>query len=257
MRVYLYLVILFFLVSCGNDLANDDGKIEEVDSTKVSSTEAKIIEPKQDEEIVVLKKNGIQLTEVKGDQFPDAILKLTNNQFKEGLNSLNFSVDGVDDYAISFIVNNYMLTKHASTIIESELLDGNNVFLAFLTDKNGIGIKTNKALVLKNVVLGNNEHLFDMTKPHLFYYMPESNSDEVVLDFCLLNTTISEKGNKVKVVLNNETEFILSKWAAYKIKGLSKESNIIRIQLINKEGKLIEGPFNDSGDRGFTIKKSL
>lgn len=183
MRVYLYLVILFFLVSCGNDLANDDGKIEEVDSTKVSSTEAKIIEPKQDEEIVVLKKNGIQLTEVKGDQFPDAILKLTNNQFKEGLNSLNFSVDGVDDYAISFIVNNYMLTKHASTIIESELLDGNNVFLAFLTDKNGIGIKTNKALVLKNVVLGNNEHLFDMTKPHLFYYMPESNSDEVVLDF--------------------------------------------------------------------------
>ena len=133
------------------------------------------------------------------------------------------------------------------------LMYGNNVFLAFLTDKNNISIKTNKASVLKNVVLGKGmESLFDMNQPHLFYYLPQTQGVAPVLDFYLVNTSISENRNNVKVVIN-ESEFLLNKWAAYQIEGLSNPNNTIRIQLIDKSGELIEGPFNDSGDRIFNL----
>jgi len=72
----------------------------------------------------------------------------------------------------------------------------------------------------------------------------------------LVNTSIAESGNKVKVTLNT-TEFIIDKWAAYTIEGLTKAENTIRIQLVDKNNNLIDGPFNDSGDRSFVISKSI
>ena len=52
----------------------------------------------------------------------------------------------------------------------------------------------------------------------------------------------------MKVTIN-EIDFIIEKWAAYQIDGLKNNNNTIRIQLIDKSGNLIEGPFNDSGER--------
>ena len=135
------------------------------------------------------------------------------------------------------------------------MLYGNNVFLAFLTDKNNISIKTNKGSVLKNAVLGNEKSLFDTKAPHLFYHLPQAETTMPILDFYLVNTAISEQGNKVKVTIN-QTTFILEKWAAYQIQGLSRAENTVRIQLIDKNNAIVEGPFNDSGDRRFNFKKS-
>ena len=168
-------------------------------------------------------------------------------------NQLQFYVDGVENYTISYIANNYSLTQFTSLNFEVELLYGNNVFLAFLTDKNNISVKTNKGSVLKNAILGSDvESLFDKSQPHLFYYLPTANGVNPILDFYLVNTSISENGNKVKVTIN-ETEFIINKWAAYQISGLKIPNNTIRIQLLDKNGKLIEGPFNDSGERSFNL----
>ena len=70
-----------------------------------------------------------------------------------------------------------------------------------------------------------------------------------MLDFYLVNTSISKGGNNVKVTIN-KTEFILNKWAAYEISGLKyNKEHTVRIQLLDKDGGLIDGPFNDSGDR--------
>ena len=243
------------LFACGDTTISDleDNHQQKDSLSTIIREETKIIEPVIDDEIVVLKENGITLTEIKTENNTQAALGLTTKQFKEGKNTLQFSVDGMEDYAISIVENNYTVSQHSSTTIEKEFFYGNNVFLAFLTNNRGISIKTNKANVLQNVTF-NNENLFDTRQSHLFYYLPTDK--QPVLDFYLVNTSISETRNKVKVMIN-EVEFILTKWAAYQITGLEREQNTIRIQLINEKGKLIEGPFNDSGDRVFKVDLTL
>ncbi len=258
-KLYSLFSFLLLLVSCRSDEGNNIESSQN-DTTQIQTIantgEPKIIEPVKDEEITVLENNGLTLTEIKSDNNKNARIELNTKQFKEGMNQLQFSVDGVEDYTVSYLANNYSLTQFSSTNFEVELMYGNNVFLAFLTDKNNISIKTNKGSVLKNVVLGGDmKSLFDMNQPHLFYYLPQAGTIKPILDFYLVNTTIAENGNKVKVTLNN-TEFIINKWAAYQISGLTKPENTIRIQLIDRNGKLIEGPFNDSGERSFIVKSS-
>lgn len=242
------------MVSCNGDEetiaelpVNDSSQVKVMANTG----EVKIIAPVIDEEIVVFEKDGIKLTEIKAAP-SEAVLMLNTRQFKEGKNHLTFSVNGVSDYKISYLSNNYYLRQFSSDVFEMEFLYGNNVFLAFLTDKNNIAIKSDKGSVLKNATVGNVDNLFDMDQPHLFYYQPQENTVNPILDFYLVNTTISGNGNKIKVTIN-QTDFIIEKWAAYQIEGLSQPTNTIRIQLLDKEGNLIDGPFNDSGDRTFNV----
>jgi hypothetical protein len=243
---------LVLLLSCGGDEETTEGLLES-DTTQTQALnntgEATIISPVVDEEITVLEKNGIKLTEIKSES---NIAKLTLNtkSFIEGKNHLNFQVEGVDNYKIAYLSNNYYLSRFSSDVFEMEFLIGNNVFLAFLLDKNNIAIKSNEGSVLKNAIIGNIDNMFDMDQPHLFYYMPQENGKDAILDFYLVNTSISQQGNKVKVVIN-ESEFLIDKWAAYQISGLSGSENRVRIQLIDKNGNLIDGPFNDSGERSF------
>ena len=110
--------------------------------------------------------------------------------------------------------------------------------------------------MLRNAVLGGVESLFDMKQPHLFYHLPLGETSDPILDFYLVNTAVSEKGNKVKVTLN-KTEFIINKWAAYRISGLKNSENTVRIQLLDKNNKIIEGPFNNSGARRLVLKKNV
>ncbi len=253
--VFVFYLLSFVFFSCGGD-KTDGTEISKEDSlaleVKTVVGEAQIIEPIADDEKVVLEKDGITLTEVKAENNKNAAIELKTKQFKEGKNNLQFNVTGVSDYEVAYLANNYTLTKFSDAVFDVELMYGNNVFLAFLTDKEGISIKTNKGSVLKNVVMGDMEGLFDMNQPHLFYYLPQTSGVSPILDFYLVNTSINKDGNKVKVIIN-QTEFILNKWAAYQISGLPKADNKIRIQLIDKNGKLIDGPFNDSGDRAFNL----
>lgn len=251
--------LCLFFCSCGSgDLEGDSGKPKS-DSLAVESIVAKgevrVVEPVIDEDVLVLKKDGITLTEIKAGNNKEASIQLNTKKFAKGKNHLSFSVNGVQNYLIAYLANNYSLYQFKSDVFEVEFLNGNNVFLSFLTDENNISIKTNKGSVLKSAVLGGVESLFDMTQPHLFYYSPQAAMEDPVLDFYLVNASISSSGNKVKVLIN-ETEFIISKWAAYKIEGLKNSENTVRIQLLDKNNQLIEGPFNDSGDRRFVLEKS-
>lgn len=248
-------LILFF--SCGNEVK--DQQISLSDSLAIKNIavkeEVQIVEPVEDEDIIVLENNGITLTEIKAENNKEISLSLSTKTFIEGENKLSFEVGGISNYSIAVIENNYSIAHYQKNSITKEFLYGNNVFLAFLTHPNGIAVKTNKALVLKNVLI-DDEDLFGMNQPHLFYYLPKAKTTKPILDFCLVNTSISENGNKVKVTIN-ETELIINKWAAYQIEGLEKSNNTIRIQLIDKAGNLIDGPFNDSGEREFVLSQNI
>jgi hypothetical protein len=253
MKTFISLLILTLLGCSGsNSEQKIDSKQDSTIQSKISLDKAQIIEPITDSEIKTYSKDGIILTEIKAENYNNATLTLATKQFKEGVNDLSFNIENISNYNIAFLENNYTLSFFNSPHFKKEFLYGNNVFLAFLTDQNKLSVKKNNAHLLKNVIIGDMETLFEMNQPHLFYYLPQPETNNPILDFYLVNTSISATENKVKVTINN-TEFIIDKWAAYTIKGLTKANNTIRLQLIDKNGNLIEGPFNDSGDRGFVV----
>lgn len=256
MKILTSILILTLLGCSGsNSEQKTDSKHDSTIQSKVSSDKAQIIEPIVDKEIKTYSKNGITLTEIKAEDYGNAALKLSTKQFKEGLNDLSFNIENISNYNIAFLENNYTLSFFNSPHFKKEFLYGNNVFLAFLIDKNKLSVKKNGAHLLKNVIIGDMDALFDMNQPHLFYYLPQPETGNPILDFYLVNTSISATENKVKVTINN-TEFILDKWAAYIITGLTKANNTLRLQLIDKNGNIIDGPFNDSGDRSFLVSKT-
>ncbi|HEY9083153.1 MAG TPA: hypothetical protein VIN73_07450 [Vicingaceae bacterium] len=248
------LIVLTFLFACNTNNSNKKETSDEASSSKENTQTSLIIEQKADSDIATFSADGITLTEIKPTKNnKESVLTLANTSFKEGINLLQFSIENNQNYNITTIQNNYTIATHSNTKIEQEFLSGNNVFLAFLSDENNLGIKTNNATLLKNIVL-NDEVLFDEKQAHLFYYLPQNNI--AILDFCLVNTSLSENGNKIKVTFNGTTSIIVDKWASYQIDGLTQNKNTIRIELIDKIGKLIPGPFNDSGERSFTLKQN-
>ena len=79
-----------------------------------------------------------------------------------------------------------------------------------------------------------------------------TDTEKLLLDFYLINTTISPSGNKVRATIN-ETVFLIDDWAPYYIEGLPKGEVTIKLELINSSGALIENPSNPS-TRTVTLK---
>lgn len=260
--LYCLLFVVCCLLSCGEITKKQVAEVGKADSlevvaepVKIESAKAEIIAPSEDDEIVVLTEKGITLTEIKTSTFPDASIELETKVFDEGANQLSYKITGVEDFKVGVIENNYLKGYEDSPNFKKEFLYGNNVFLSFLTHENNIAVKTNSANELKNVVIGDMDPLFDMRQPHLLYHLPREQTANPVLDFCLVNASLSKEGVKVKAEING-VEFVIEKWAAYQISGLNKTENSIRIQLIDNNGNLIDGPFNDSGERSFNIEET-
>ena len=136
-------------------------------------------------------------------------------------------------------------------------MEGNNVVLAFLSKSFHESVKTKTAFFFENFYLGEGESSFDKTAQHLFYSRPKgvyrkSKAGKILVDFYLLNTFLAEDGNKVKLTID-EVDFLIPHWNAYFVEGLSVGVHNFRIQLIDKDGELIDGPFNDSGIRSIEI----
>ena len=147
---------------------------------------------------------------------------------------------------IHFIVNNGPYSAHYTNNFKKKLNDNNNVILAFLSRSYHESVKNPKAFVLTQI----GENKIDLNKEVLFYSRPKGtykgkDTEKLLLDFYLINTTISPEGNKIKASINN-TEFIITEWAPYYLQGLPKGEIKIKLELLNSEGKLVDSPFNPS-----------
>ena len=90
----------------------------------------------------------------------------------------------------------------------------------------------------------------DLSKELLFYSRPKgvykgADTERVLLDFYLVNTSLSPNGNKVRVTIQ-DTKFLIDEWAPYYIEGLPKGEISITLELIDSKGDLIDSPFNPS-----------
>ena len=207
----------------------------------------------------------ITITKVKGSpEFPNAKIKLNTPilvdngyQFSFDVNQYELGMQTLKDFDyqlansakgqhIHFIVNNGPYSAHYEDTFTKQFEDSSNVILAFLSRSYHESVKNSNAYILTQV----GEDEIDLNKEFLFYSRPKGtysgmDTENLLLDFYLVNTEISNTGNKVRATINN-TQFIIDEWAPYNIKGLPKGEIKIKLELIDTFGNLIETPFNPS-----------
>ena len=152
---------------------------------------------------------------------------------------------------IHFIVNNGPYSAHYVDNFETKLTDDNNVILAFLSRSYHESVKNPNAYILTQIGDTNN---IDLENEFIFYSRPKgtykgSDTEKLLLDFYLVNTSLDPEGNKVKILIrqNDKTQdFLVDEWTPFYIVGLDKGEVSITLELLDNDGELIETPFNPS-----------
>jgi hypothetical protein len=263
------------LSACHSNSSPDADKTTSADRTGDSTT-ATASKP-------LAEKDGIKLAYfMNGPDFPDATLGYkgpdVSKPFKEGKNLFHYEVKNfelskptpgaencncnVSDKGqhIHHILNNEPYIAHYTDTFTQDLKPGHYINLAFLSRSYHESVKNGKAYQLNQFnVGGSKEKDVDLSKPLLFYSRPKGeykgkDTKNVLLDFFLVNTDLSESGNKVRATINGKTEFMLTKWTGYSLSGLPMGDNTIKLELVDKDGKLIPGPYN-SVERKITLKE--
>lgn len=171
-----------------------------------------------------------------GAQTPDADQKLCANSAK--------------GQHIHFILDNQPYVASYAPDISASLKPGHHVLLAFLSRSYHESLKAKSAFVIKEFDAGKKGiDQFDAKAPQIFYsrpkgeYVGKKETQKVLLDFYLINCELSEKGYKVKATING-TEFILTKWEPYFMEGLALGENKVKLELIDKNAKLVPCAYN-------------
>ena len=160
--------------------------------------------------------------------------------------------------AMFSFINSTFLSAYYDQNFDYELPNGNNVVLAFLSRSYHESVKNSDAYVLTQI---GDSNKINLESEFLFYSRPKGtyeglDTEKLLLDFYLVNTKLSATGNKVKLTIKQGAfthQFLIDSWDAYYIEGLDKGDVTIKLELINKEGNLIETPFNPS-ERVVTLK---
>ncbi len=161
---------------------------------------------------------------------------------------------------IHFILNNEPYSAHYDANFKKTLPDGTHHLVAFLSRSYHESVKNENSVVVKKFVIGKNPTdalKMDMNAPTLIYSRPKGtykgkDADNLLLDFFVLNTTLSEEGHKVRATVNNNV-FLITEWAPQILKGLPKGKVTIKLELIDGNGNLLPGAFN-SVTREITIE---
>ena len=213
-------------------------------------------------------------------EYPDAILEQTqpnnNAKLKAGQNTFQYNVKNyeltkmTDDahkkmiansekgQHIHLILNNEPYIALYETTHKQDLSEGHYVELSFLSRSYHESIKNPDAYVLRQFTVGNAPSKnVDLNAPHLFYSRPKGeyvgkDAERIMLDFYLVNTELSENGNKIRATINGQ-EFMINEWKPYYMTGLPMGENTIKLELLDADGNLVPSPFNPVS-RTITLK---
>lgn len=227
-------------------------------------------------------KNGLKVYEMKGSpDFPDAQLSLKSPangaMLNEGDNTFNFEVknyqlgsqtpdasqkmcaNSAKGQHIHFIMDDGPYMASYKPEITDKLSPGHHVLLAFLSRSYHESIKHKGAYVLAEFNVGKEaKDNFNEKAPHVFLSRPKgeysgpAETGKVMLDFYLVNCQLSPKGYKVRATING-TPFILTKWEPYIIEGLPMGESKVKLELLDKNDKLVNSPFNGK-ERSFKLQ---
>ncbi len=175
-----------------------------------------------------------------GDQTSDAAAKGCNNS-KQGQH-IHFVMDN-KPYAALYE------PKHSITLAKNS----EHWLMTFLSRSYHEAVKTPAAYVLTHFKVdekGNVQKMEVPKTPMLFYSRPKGeylgdDTKKVLLDWYLVNTTLSPEGNKIKATVNGK-EFTLTDWTAHFIENAPMGDLNIKLELVDKDGKAIAGQYNVS-----------
>lgn len=152
---------------------------------------------------------------------------------------------------IHFIMDNEPYSAHYEPEFKKEVPTGTHYMVAFLSRSYHESVKNENSFVAKKMTEGEATDDMDVNfdEPTLIYSRPKgeysgADTENLLLDFFLLNTTLSEDGNKVRATINGE-EFMITEWAPQVIKGLPKGEITVKLELLDAEGNLVPGGFNE------------
>lgn len=234
--------------------------------------------PKEDasDEVVVEGSQAITLKKLTDSPaFAEASLSLTSAEAADsGAFNMEFAVEGYTladqtepkpatplansgmGQHIHLIVDNSPYEAHyTSTSVSTKKLaePGRHVVMAFLSRSYHESVKnmdTPKSYVLEQMHIGEGEsEEVDLSAPHMFYSRPKgtykgSDTENMLLDFFLVNTELAADGNKVRATIDG-TEFLIDEWAPYIIEGLPKGEITVQLELIDADGNPVPGPYNN------------
>jgi len=166
-----------------------------------------------------------------GNQTPDAASKSCANSAK--------------GQHIHLLLNNLPYEAWYLPSFKKRLVEGHYVALSFLSRSYHESIKISSAFVLKQFNVGKNEGTtigdINLKQPLLFFSRPKgeyigNDTKKILLDFYLINTKLSSKGNKLRATINGK-EFIITDWKPYFIEGLPMGESTIKLELLDKNNQ--------------------
>ena len=196
--------------------------------------------------------NTMEITKTDSGFYGNFDFEVTNYELgiqTEDANSRGIANSGKGQH-IHFILDNGPYSAHYESSFTKKLDTGMHVFLAFLSRSYHESVKNSDAFVVQVLPVGvESQSDFDYDAPHLFYSRPKGvysgdDTKKLMVDFYLLNTTVSENGNKVRATINDNV-FLISEWAPFYVTGLDKGEVTIKLELLDSNGNLIPGPFNE------------
>ncbi len=94
----------------------------------------------------------------------------------------------------------------------------------------------------KNDSVNLNSPLLTYNQPSMRYFYKEN--QPILLDFLLSNCSLSEKGYRVRVWIDEDFQETLTTWQPYYIYGLKRGKHLIRLELIDSDEKISSGSYN-------------
>lgn len=250
--------VSLFAVSCG-DASDKAGEAANADTTQTMNNTSPValqaVEETEEFSDARLGLAGVTATP-SGDSVKLSFrFNVKNYQLKQQTDDNNSKVcnNSAQGQHIHFILDNkpYVALyepRHEVTVAKNS----EHYVMAFLSRSYHLSLKTEGASVLYRFSIDENgklHQLDDPRSPMVFYSRPKGDylgkdTENVLFDFYIWNAQLGED-YMVKADVQTpgkDTSFIISEWKPYFLKNLNMGKTNIKLVLIDKEGRKVDGP---------------
>ena len=192
-------------------------------------------------------------------QYPDAILELYtplgNQIFRPGkvpfeFNVKNFTLDTSNPGTphLFTIINGGDPVGQLSPIFQKELTQGTYRVVGYLVDEEGHALKNFGTYVDRDFMVGDSRAFPYSAEPFLAVNFPRNGNvlasgEDLIVDFLVLGGDMELDDLKVKILVNDYA-YEIDHMAPVRVENLPPGAYQVKIQLLRKDGKELEGPFS-------------
>ena len=128
------------------------------------------------------------------------------------------------------------------------------VSVAYRCNNRGVSIKNRHAIKVYGFkVIEEKQPSIDKEQPMIFITKPtQYENGMVILDFILVNMSLSEEDNLIRVTVDG-TDFFADKWVPFLIHGLKPGKHKIEVAIVNNDNQELDNYFSKDSQE-FTLK---